>query len=108
MEKPGMKPGVTAKRRDAAALSLEGKLFLVKTRKDSVSHIAVDRDICSECRDKVCLFVCPSGTYEEVEGEIKVAYENCLECGSCRVACISGAIAWKNPRGGFGVTYVNG
>jgi ferredoxin like protein len=104
-----MKPEVKAKNAAAAgAMSLEDKLFLVKTKKDSVSHIKLNKDICSECEKKVCLFICPSGTYEEIDGEVEAAYENCLECGSCRVACENGAIAWKNPRGGFGVTYVNG
>ena len=108
VEKSGMKPEVKAKKKEAGALSLEDKLFLVKTKKDSVSHITVDRDKCGDCEDRVCRFICPSGTYEEVGGEIEAAYENCLECGSCRVACVREAITWKNPRGEFGVTYMNG
>lgn len=103
-----MSSGHKEKKTREGAMSLEDKLFLVKTKKDSISHITLDKDICGECSDRICLFVCPSGTYEEVDGQIEAAYENCLECGSCRVACTGGAITWKNPRGGFGVTYVNG
>jgi ferredoxin like protein len=103
-----MKSEIKAKKINDVILSLEDKLFLVKTKKDTISHIKVNQDICSDCENRSCLFVCPSGTYEEVGGEIAAAYENCLECGSCRVACVNGAITWKNPRGGFGVTYVNG
>lgn len=89
-------------------LSLEDKLFLVKTKKDTVSHIEVDKIKCRRCQSKICLRVCPAKTYEEHDGEIVVAYENCLECGSCRVVCSDGAIHWENPRGGMGVTFING
>lgn len=88
--------------------TLEQKLALVKTRKDSVSHIELDQDLCSRCSDKACLTICPAKTYEELDGRIHVAYENCLECGSCRLACPSGAVRWENPRGKFGVTFLNG
>ena len=89
-------------------LNLEDKLYLVKTEKDTESHIIVDQTKCRDCRHKVCLTVCPANTYEEMKDSIKVNYENCLECGSCHVACRKSAIKWKNPRGGFGVTYING
>ena len=89
-------------------LKLEDKLFLVKTKKDKISHIRIDREKCKDCSDKACLTICPANTYEEIDGGIEAAYENCLECGSCGVACRQGAITWENPRGGFGVTYING
>lgn len=89
-------------------ITLEDKLFLVKTKKDKVSHIKIDLAKCRDCSFKVCLTVCPANTYEEINNEIKANYENCLECGSCTVSCRRGAIAWENPRGGFGITYVNG
>ena len=89
-------------------LTIEEKLALVKTKKDSVSHITVDQERCEACQNKVCLTICPAKTYEEIEGKIVVAYENCLECGSCRFACTDGAIHWENPRGKFGVTFING
>jgi NAD-dependent dihydropyrimidine dehydrogenase PreA subunit len=36
--------------------------------------------------------------------EFTVSYEGCLECGTCMIACSEGAIDWRNPRGGFGVS----
>lgn len=87
---------------------IEEKLGAVKTKKDARSHIQIDHFLCKDCGHKVCLKVCPANTYEEINGEIKAAYENCLECGSCRVICLRNAINWQNPRGGFGVKFFNG
>lgn len=106
-EKPSQE-GYASVSKGVKKLKLEDKLFLVKTRKDKVSHIKIDQAKCRHCRFKVCLTVCPAGTYEQSNGEIKANYENCLECGSCQVVCTKGAIIWQNPRGGFGVTYING
>ncbi|MBF0384295.1 MAG: 4Fe-4S dicluster domain-containing protein [Candidatus Omnitrophica bacterium] len=89
-------------------LSIEDKLFLVKNKKDKISHITINKKICKKCQHKACLIVCPAKSYEENHGTIEVAYENCLECGSCRVICTDGAIKWENPRGGFGVRFKNG
>ncbi|MBF0521974.1 MAG: 4Fe-4S dicluster domain-containing protein [Candidatus Omnitrophica bacterium] len=89
-------------------LSLDDKLFLVKTKKDAASHIKINKKVCKHCEHKMCLVVCPAKTYEEKSGAIEASYENCLECGSCRVVCTDGAIVWENPRGGFGVTFING
>jgi ferredoxin like protein len=89
-------------------MSLEDKLALVKTKKDTVSHITVDLDKCVVCKNKVCLFICPAKTYEEIDGKLVVNYENCLECGTCRIVCEDGVIQWENPRGKFGVTFLNG
>ncbi len=89
-------------------LKLEDKLFLVQTKKDRLSHITIDEAKCRDCGDRICLTICPAKTYERINGRVKIAYENCLECGSCMVACTKGAISWENPRGGFGVTYANG
>ena len=42
----------------------------------------------------------------KLEGnKIIIGYENCLECGTCRLACPYENISWKYPRGGFGVKY---
>ncbi len=87
---------------------IEEKLGLVKTKKDTKSHIEIDQIICEDCGHKLCIKVCPANTYEEIEGKMKAAYENCLECGSCRVICKKNAIKWQNPRGGFGVKFYNG
>jgi len=51
--------------------------------------------------------VCPAGLYrEDDEGLRTFDYAGCLECGTCRIACESGAIGkWENPGPGMGVVY---
>ena len=89
-------------------MNLEDKLFLVKTKKHKETHITIDQAKCGDCEHRPCLTVCPAGTYDKIDGKIEVSYENCLECGSCHVTCPKEAITWTNPRGGYGITYVNG
>ena len=90
-----------------AELTLPEKLFLDRFRVDSTSHLAVNQDACRECSDRVCLDICPTEVYrwDSVKKEVTVSYEGCLECGTCRIACKEGAIDWRNPRGGFGISY---
>jgi ferredoxin like protein len=88
-------------------LKLEDKLFLVRTKPDKISHITVDQAKCDACSRKICVVLCPSGTYKEENGKLLATFENCLECGTCQIACPQ-AIRWENPRGGFGVTFRNG
>ncbi|MBN2002900.1 MAG: 4Fe-4S dicluster domain-containing protein [Anaerolineae bacterium] len=62
--------------------------------------------ICARCEYKPCLYFCPVGVYKlGPDGEIQVAHQSCVECGSCRVACPFENIGWELPRGGFGVAY---
>jgi ferredoxin like protein len=89
-------------------LSLDRRLGLNKYEIDSESHIEVDKELCEKCETKVCLFVCPAEVYKLEEDKLVYSYEDCLECGTCIIACKSegrGAINWKNPRGGFGIVY---
>jgi len=91
--------------------TIEDKLYVVQYHHAKESHITVDQDICRNCGiDRICLTICPARVYEQHEdgGEIVVNYENCLECGTCWVACTEGAIDWRNPQGGFGVRFRNG
>jgi len=87
--------------------TLPEKLFLLRFRVDGVNHLILNKDACWECDERACLIICPSEVYKWDEGrnEVTVSYEGCLECGTCRIACKEGAIDWKNPRGGFGVSY---
>lgn len=87
--------------------TLPEKLFLLKFKVDSVSHLILDKEVCWECDERTCLFICPSGVYrwEDEKKEVTVSYEGCLECGTCRIACKAGAIEWRNPLGGYGVSY---
>ena len=66
----------------------------------------ISQELCHKCDGKGCLYFCPVGVYQlEPSGDIQVAYQSCIECGSCRVACEYQNIEWKYPRGGFGVDY---
>ena len=51
--------------------------------------------------------ICPAGCYSETaSGQVEIAPDGCLECGTCRVLCeASGDITWNYPRGGFGVLF---
>lgn len=87
--------------------TLAEKLFLVRFKVDSTSHLVLNKDLCLDCAQRACLVICPSEVYKWTEGrpEITVSYEGCLECGACRIACSSNAIDWQSPKGGFGVCY---
>lgn len=90
-------------------LSLDARLGLDKYEIDEAhSHIEVDQERCRLCRLKPCLTVCPAAVYVLVENEVVARYENCLECGTCQVACDTGGeggITWSPPRGGFGILF---
>lgn len=60
-----------------------------------------------DCKDKSCTMICPAKVYawEETQKKIIVSYENCIECGACRMLCPFDNIACEWPRGGFGVQY---
>ena len=74
------------------------------------SHLRVrDQETCRGCILRPCVGVCPAGVYSYCEdGGLSVAYENCLECGSCKIVCEFDNIEWNYPPGGFGVDYMWG
>lgn len=90
-------------------MNLDALLGLDKYEIDEEqSHIQVTAERCTQCEVKPCLTVCPASVYKWVDGHIAVSYENCLECGTCLIACYSGgkgAISWRNPQGGFGIIF---
>ncbi|ACI51331.1 ferredoxin-like protein [Gluconacetobacter diazotrophicus PA1 5] len=51
--------------------------------------------------------ICPAGCYSQNEqGQVEVAADGCMECGTCRVVCSkTGDIEWQYPRGGYGVLF---
>jgi ferredoxin like protein len=83
------------------------KLSVDIFKNDQESHISINQELCRECDLKPCLSICPAGLYSisDETGEVLIEYTGCLECGSCRVGCPSGALEWHYPRGGFGVQY---
>ena len=88
-------------------LSLDDKLYTVRRKPLKASHIRLDEHLCIECLNRICTYICPAQVYvwDEVKNEIDVRYENCLECGACRVAC--DGIEWTNPAWGTGIVYKN-
>ena len=87
------------------AMTLEERLGLVKRRLDSESHIEVDQEAFRADPDRAVLFMCPAQVFKlnEQDDSCIVNFEDCLECGTCQVA--RRYTTWRNPRGGYGVTY---
>ena len=93
----------------AKTLTLDARLGLDKYEIDEEqSHIQVDQACCTSCTSKPCLTVCPAFVYQWVDEHVAVRYENCLECGTCQIACDHAGnkgITWRNPQGGFGILF---
>lgn len=92
----------------AKPLTLEQRLFVNETRPARDAHLDLGDPVrCETCAGRECTRVCPAGTYEWAEsgGRIVVSYENCLECGACRLVCPHANITWRYPMGGMGICY---
>ena len=93
----------------AQKMNLDARLGLDKYEIDEgSSHITVDQTLCQTCQRQPCLTVCPAEVYKLVDSQIAVRYENCLECGTCTIACETGgkgSIDWQPPQGGFGIVF---
>lgn len=87
--------------------NIEDKLFLNRFRVDEEPHIRIlDNAKCmNECLSQPCLYFCPANVYRLEKDRIVVAYEGCLECGSCRIGCPKLNIEWRFPTGGYGVSH---
>ena len=92
---------------DDNRLSLEEKVFTVRRKHIRESHIRLDENICRDCSNRSCTYICPAGVYvwNEADKRIDVSFEDCLECGSCRVACGMSNIEWSYPIWGEGISY---
>lgn len=93
--------------KDKNQVSLDDKLFTVRRKSLKASHIRLDGRLCKDCLRRICTYVCPAEVYvwNGAESRIDIRYENCLECGACRVAC--DGIEWSNPMWGAGISYKN-
>ena len=91
-------------------VNVDDKLAKVKYVPDTEAHLKPDDKQCSICKSKVCTFICPAKVYEwdEENQRLIVGYENCLECGACRIACEKKCIEWNYPKGNKGVTFNQG
>lgn len=90
--------------------NIDDKLAKVKYVADDVSHLIPDQAKCLLCTSKACTYFCPAKVYEwdEANQKLIVGYENCLECGACRIACEKKCIEWEYPKGNKGVTFKHG
>lgn len=104
---PGNDPG-PAQSHPELKKEIERKLYLLRFQADTESHLEIiDQETCRRCPEKWCNYICPSAVYEydDAAGRNLVAYEGCVECGTCRVGCPYRNIAWRYPRGGYGVQH---
>ena len=87
--------------------TIDEKLATVRIRVDEEPHIILNSEICQQCSEKTCVYICPANLFTLLsDGQMLLNYEACLECGTCYIACNhDGAIHWSYPRGGFGVTF---
>jgi len=84
--------------------AIRAKLGHDTIKVDDQKHIKINQEVCRECREKYCLYVCPAQVYVlNKQGEIELDLDACLECGTCRIACIRKSVDWDYPRGGFGI-----
>ena len=88
---------------------LDNKLGTVKYTPDNTSHLRPNNDDCKKCKTKCCTYICPAGVYEwsDEQRKLIVNFENCLECGACRIACEKQSLEWEYPKGTKGVTFKN-
>lgn len=92
--------------KDNSNPKIDDKLATLRFICDNKSHITVDIEKCKKCESKNCLYFCPADVYSKDDVKIiSVDYENCLECGTCRICCPYNAISWNYPEGGHGVRY---
>ena len=89
-------------------LTLDARLAIDKYDIDKESHIRAEALRCKACTLRPCLTVCPAEVYRWVDNRLVVRYENCLECGTCQIACErdgNGGLDWSNPQYGSGIQY---
>lgn len=88
-------------------LNIDNLRQITRFDNDEQSHIILDKEICANCEQHACVLACPANCYSlnEPMNRLDVAYENCLECGTCLIICDKKAVNWAYPRGGFGVHY---
>ena len=91
-------------------MNMDKKLHTLKYTPDHNSHLKPDSEKCALCKSKACTIVCPAQVYvwDETENKMIVRYENCLECGACKITCEKNCLEWEYPRGTKGVMFKQG
>jgi len=87
-------------------MNLNERLYRIRYRIDSRNpHLSLNGGICEKCVEQDCLNICPVDNFILEEGHVVLKWENCLECGACRIACPYGSIRWDYPNGAYGISY---
>lgn len=91
-------------------MNIDKNLYTLKYSPDSISHLIPDIAQCRLCVNRPCTYICPAGVYEwnQEKQDLIINYENCLECGACRVCCERKSLKWEYPKGTKGVTFKQG
>lgn len=91
-------------------MNIEDKLYTVKYTPDGKSHLLPVQECCRICNSKICTIICPANVYEwdDDRQKLTVKFENCLECGACRIACETSSLGWEYPKGTKGVMFKQG
>ncbi|AYG64050.1 MULTISPECIES: ferredoxin family protein [Rhizobium] len=92
----------------ATKLRVEDKLFQNRYLVDpGRPHITVRPHEHPSANLRALTRICPAKCYElNDKGQVEIAADGCMECGTCRVLCeASGEVVWNYPRGGFGVLF---
>ena len=87
------------------SMTIEEKLYVSRFCPDTESHIKINQDVCINCKGKECTKFCPSNVFKwsKTHDELLIAYENCLECGACKIGCPYGVIEYNHPKSNYGV-----
>jgi len=87
-------------------MKLNEKLHRVRYRVNrGKPHIRLNPDACFECSERACLTICPVENFFEEDQKVMIKWEDCLECGACRIVCPVGSLIWSYPDDGFGISY---
>ena len=91
-------------------MKIDKNLYTLKYAPDTDSHLHPKNEDCKMCEGRPCTFICPAEVYEwnEDKQELMVNFENCLECGACRIACDKQTLIWDYPKQSYGVTFKQG
>jgi ferredoxin like protein len=103
-----MEKDLTEKKRGLPKVFVDDMLMSLKyyTDEEELHLKIIDPAVCQACPDQPCILFCPVGAYRSQDDHsVQIAVQSCVECGTCRVLCPFYNVSWKNPRGGFGVSY---
>ncbi|HEX4047816.1 MAG TPA: 4Fe-4S dicluster domain-containing protein [Elusimicrobiota bacterium] len=96
-------------------MPVETKLGTLEWKKQPEANIhlknsGADSPCVTKCDNKPCTTVCPAKVYEweAAHKKVIVNYENCIECGACRMLCPWDNITCEWPGGGQGIKYKYG